>query len=88
MAQLHMFSPTFDPEEAAQRALECDAVLFTETFSEDLRALGEQLGVELREHRERGFVPRIEMSERELGLLRERLEPEYRMLEIVRSSLT
>ncbi len=39
LTQLHMFSERLDPAEAAERALACSAVCFTETFPEDLRAL-------------------------------------------------
>ncbi len=66
LTQLHMFSRRFDPGEAAENILECDEVLFTESFSEGLNRLGGRLGVDLEERHERRFGERIELSENEL----------------------
>ncbi len=40
LTQIHMFSPRLDPEEAADQALACSMVCFTETFPEDLEPPG------------------------------------------------
>ena len=85
--QLHMFSPRLDPREAAANALSCSMVCFTETFSADLERLGSRLGLELHPKREKGFVEKIELSPRELELLRARLRPEYEMIDRVRDEL-
>jgi hypothetical protein len=62
-------------------------VCFTETFSEDLERLGARLGLDLHQKREKSFVEKIELSQRELQLLRARLEPEYEMIDRVRAEL-
>jgi len=87
LTQLHMFSPRLDPAEAAERALSCAAVCFTETFAEDLARVAGELGLELAEKRERSFGEKVEPSEEERELLRERLAPEYAMIDRVREGL-
>lgn len=87
LTQLHMFSPSLDPREAADNALSCSMVCFTETFSADLERLGSRLGLDLQQKREKSFVEKTELSQRELQLLRARLEPEYEMIDRVRAEL-
>jgi hypothetical protein len=87
LTQLWMFSRAFDPDEAAERVLECDAVLFTETYSEDLEALGATLGLKLEEKHQRRFQFEVEVDAPDRNRLRERLLPEYEMLERVRAGL-
>jgi len=85
--QVHMFSARMDPAEAAENALACSATCFTETYPQDLRRVAAELGLDLREKRERGFGEKVEPSEREREMLHERLEPEYAMIERVREGL-
>jgi hypothetical protein len=87
LTQLHMFSERLDPGEAAERALACSAVCFTETFPEGLKALARELQLDLTEKRERRFGEKAILTEDELGLLRERLAPEFAMIERVREGL-
>ena len=87
LSQLQMFSRRMDPSEAAEKVLSCDSILFTESFSHDLHRLGEQLGLELEEFHERSFGDPLTPTKKELEPLRERLEPEYRMIEQVREAL-
>jgi hypothetical protein len=87
LTQLHMFSERLDPGEAAENALACSAVCFTETFREDLKALARELRLDLRERRERRFGEKAVLTDDELGLLRERLAPEYTMIDRVREGL-
>ncbi len=47
LAQLHMFSRTYDVAEATERVLSCSAVLFTETYAQDLARLADRLGLVL-----------------------------------------
>jgi hypothetical protein len=86
--QLHMFSARMDPSEAAEAALACSATCFTETYPEDLRRVAAELRLDLEEKRERGFGEKVEPSDREREMLRERLAPEYAMIERVREGLT
>lgn len=87
LTQLHMFSERLDPGEAAEKALACSAVCFTETFPEDLRALARELRLDLRERQERRFGEKATLTDEELGLLRERLAPEYAMIDRVQEGL-
>lgn len=87
LTQLQMFSERMDPAEAAENALACSAVCFTETFPEDLKALAGELQLDLEEKRERRFGEKAVLTEDELGLLRERLAPEYAMIDRVREGL-
>ncbi len=87
LTQLHMFSERLDPGEAAENALACSAVCFTETFPEDLKALARELRLDLREREERRFGEKAVLTDDELGMLRERLAPEYTMIDRVRESL-
>jgi len=87
LTQLQMFSERLDPTEAAERVLACSAVCFTETFPEDLRRLALVLGLELEQRRERSFGEPVSLTEAERDLLRERLAPEYAMVDRVRAGL-
>lgn len=87
LAQLHMFSASFDPGEAAANALACSATCFTETYPADLARIAAELRLDLAEMRERGFGEKVELGEAERELLRERLAPEYAMIERVREGL-
>ncbi len=87
LTQLHMFSARLDPAEAAENALACSATCFTETYGEDLRRVAAELQLDLGERRERSFGERVDLSDDERALLRERLAPEYVMIERVREGL-
>jgi hypothetical protein len=87
LTQLHMFSQRLDPSEAAENALACSATCFTETYGEDLRRVAAELRLDLSEKRERSFGEKVDLSDDERALLRERLAPEYAMIERVREGL-
>jgi hypothetical protein len=87
LTQLYMFSKRLDPKEAAANVLNFSEVCFTETFSADLARLGERLGLDLQEKRERSFGEKISLSDSERSVLRKRLKPEYEMVERVRDGL-
>jgi Sulfotransferase family len=87
LTQLHMFSESLDPAEAAENALACSATCFTETYGEDLRRVAADLQLDLGEKRERSFGAKVDLNEDERALLRERLAPEYAMIERVREGL-
>jgi hypothetical protein len=85
--QLYTFSRRMDPQEAANRILECSAVCFTETFLDDLERLAATLELDLELKHERRFGDKVELEQRQLDLLHERLTPEYEMIERVRQCL-
>lgn len=87
LTQLQMFSARLDPSEAAENALACSATCFTETYPEDLRRVAAELDLDLVEKRERSFGEKVELNDEEQALLRERLAPEYAMIERVREDL-
>jgi hypothetical protein len=87
LTQVFMFSKRMDPVEAADKALACTAVCFTETFSEDLKKIAMTLQLDLEEKQERRFGEEVSLTEEELDVLRERLAPEYAMIERIREGL-
>ncbi|HEX6688968.1 MAG TPA: sulfotransferase family 2 domain-containing protein [Solirubrobacterales bacterium] len=87
LTQVFMFSERMDPVEAAENALACSAVCFTETFSEDLKMLATTLELELEEKHERRHDEKVVLDEEELDHLREVLKPEYAMFERVREAM-
>jgi hypothetical protein len=87
LTQVHMFSARLDPAEAAEGALACSATCFTETYLEDLGRVAAELQLDLSEKRERSFGENVDLSEAERGLLRERLAPEYAMIDRVREGI-
>jgi hypothetical protein len=80
MSQLYMFSAGMDPGEAAERLAACDSVCFTESFADDIANLSRTLEVPLAERKDRRLGGPVDLSPDEEALLRQRLEPEYRML--------
>lgn len=79
--QLYMFSPRFDVSEAAERILECSAILMTETYERDLRNLASTLGLALKHRRERiTALMKAPVEEKQLDALRDRLAAEYELL--------
>lgn len=83
--QLWMFSPAGDVDEAVAGVARVDAVLFTETFAEDLAALASRLGVPLVARRERSFGADVALSAADVALARARLAAEIALVERVRA---
>jgi hypothetical protein len=85
--QLYMFSPRFDASEAAERILECSAIMMTETYDRDLRDLAATLGLELEYRRERiTALTKAPVEEKQMEALCNRLAMEYELLEKLRAS--
>jgi hypothetical protein len=84
---LYMFSPRFNVSEAAEKILQCSAIMMTETFERDLRDLASTLGLELEYRHERiTALTKAPVGEKQLDALRDRLGPEYELLETLRAS--
>ncbi len=80
--QLYMFSPRFDVSEAADRILECSAIMMTETYDRDLRNLASTLGLALEYRRERiTTLTKTPIEEKQIEALRDRIAIEYELLE-------
>jgi hypothetical protein len=85
--QLYMFSPRFDCSEAAERMLECSAIMMTETYERDLRNLASTLGIPLEYRRERiTTITKAPVEEKQVEALRDRLAAEYELLEKIGAS--
>jgi hypothetical protein len=83
--QLYMFSKTFDVNEAFGRIVSCSYYFFMEDFDEGVRQLNERLGLQL----QRAHIGRsrheVQVSPEERERLRERLSPEYELVERLRA---
>lgn len=80
--QLYMFSPRLNVSEAAEKILDCSAIMMTETFEPDLRNLASALGLPLEYRRERiTALTKAPVGEKQLESLRDRLAGEYDLLE-------
>jgi hypothetical protein len=85
--QLYMFSQRFNVAEAAERILECSAIMMTETYEQDLHNLASALGLPLEYRRERiTALTKAPVEEKDLRALRDRLAAEYELLEKLRTS--
>jgi Sulfotransferase family len=80
--QLYMYSRRFDVSEAADKILECSAIIMTETYERDLRNLASTLGLALEYRRERiTALTEAPAGKKQLDILRDRLAAEYELLE-------
>ena len=85
--QLYMFSKTYDGHEALETILQCNAVCFTETFSQDLSTLNERLSLSLQERRDRSFKLEVQIHPSEIEQAREMLNEECKLFQQVQSKL-
>jgi hypothetical protein len=81
LRQLYMFSPTFNVDQAVENINSLDSVMYTESFDQCLKKLGDRLGFSLASYRSKGGYDQVDVHQEELERLRELLEPEYTMLE-------
>jgi Sulfotransferase family len=80
--QLYMFSRRFDVSEAAERILECSAIMMTEKYDLDLRNLASNLSLTLEYRRERiTALAKAPVEEKQVEALRDRIAIEYELLE-------
>ena len=85
--QIYMFSPRFNISEAAERILECSAIMMTETYERDLHNLAATLGLPLEYRRERiTTLKKAPVEEKDLDTLRDRLAAEYELFEQLKAS--
>lgn len=87
LAQLFMFSRTMDPAAAVERALGCSKVMFTDAYESGLSSLGETLSLSLDSRRDRATKVVTTLSAPERDRLRQLLDPEYQMLDQLRTRL-
>lgn len=83
--QIYMFSPRYDPVEAARRIRGCSLYFFTEHYNDGVAALAHRLGLPLLPLVERVSVSNSRPTDAEVLRLREILDPEYQLLELLRA---
>ncbi|MEM0980246.1 MAG: sulfotransferase family 2 domain-containing protein [Cyanobacteria bacterium P01_H01_bin.58] len=88
MNQIYMFSNTYDINEATERIVQCSAVCFTKTFSQDLANLNQHLNLSLTAKRDRAFKQEVEFSASDLVLARNALVDEFQLIEQVKKQLS
>jgi hypothetical protein len=86
LVQLQMFSRNLDPEEAARKIRNCSMYFFTESYEEGLKALSDRLELPLEPRAERVSPPHADEDLYNTPRLRELLEPEYRLLQLLREN--
>lgn len=87
MAQLSMFSGNYDIFEAKERILACSMVGLTERFDRTLKHISERLELVLHIRNERRFAYPLSLSPGDLRRAREMLDPEFKLIEMVRPNL-
>lgn len=87
LRQLYMFSETFDVDEAVRRITGLDAVLFTETYPDDLAALARRLALPLELRRERSFGYTTTVAPDEVAAVLPMLADEFDLIERVLDGL-
>ena len=83
-AQLHMFSPSFDCDEAMVRIRSVSHLIFSEDFATGVAGLGRKLDLDLPALR-LFPTPPANVTADDLARLRQAMEPEYRFLQRVRA---
>lgn len=83
--QLYMFSTSFDVDEAFERIVDCSHWFLNERFDEGVRTLSAKLGIPLVGLHVRQSTIDPQITPAEMGELRQRLEPEYRLYDRLRS---
>jgi hypothetical protein len=82
--QLNLFSRAHDPHEAATRIRQLSAYFFTESYDLGVQALADRLHLPLTVRRDRVSAAESEPAPEQLTRLRQMLEPEYRLLDLLR----
>ena len=83
--QLYMFSARFDVKEAFENIKKVSHCFFTEHFREGVDELNARLGLKLEPVHIRKASYSTGIPEKSLSTLRERLEKEYELMELVKS---
>lgn len=84
--QLHMFSRALDVEEACRAALGLDCCIFNDDFNAGVDRINALTGLRLVPLHARKQPPIEDIPEQSIRDLRERLAPEYLLIEMLKSS--
>lgn len=79
--QLYKFSRNYDIAEATDNIMACSHFFFTENYKEGLESLSKKLSLPLKPIYFGKETLKFEPTKEEMYLLREKLEPEYRLFE-------
>jgi len=82
--QLYAFSSRFDPVEAAERIRGYSLYFFSEHYNEGVAALANRLGLPLAPRVDRVSVAETLPTGTQVARLREILDPEYKLLDLLR----
>lgn len=86
MNQLYMFSKNYDIKEAEAKIRTCSYYFFTENMKQGIADLSTKLNVELPLSHQKKYDISIQISEPQMINLKEKLAPEYRLLERLKKS--
>jgi len=81
MNQLYMFSKNYNVEEAEARIRACSYYFFTENMEQGIANLSARLNLELPLSHQKKYNISISISEPQMARLKEKLSPEYSLLE-------
>lgn len=84
--QLHMFSDRFDISEAADAINKCDSWFFTDNFENGIKKVNLKLQLELTPIHIRSSKTKLQLSEDQLSLLHNLLQPEYDLFTILKGT--
>jgi hypothetical protein len=85
--QIYMFSPKFDLGEAFENISKVTHVMFTEEFASGVEELNRKTGLKLETIHTRKTGYKAEIKDSSMARLREKLAPEYELLDKVKASL-
>ncbi|MCX6966051.1 MAG: sulfotransferase family 2 domain-containing protein [Verrucomicrobia bacterium] len=85
--QLWMFSPNYSVAEASDSIRTLDCVLFTENLVGGIKEISNKTGLPLKVRHDRKTSFPFQPTDSDLNHLRTLLEPEYELLEMIKSSL-
>jgi Sulfotransferase family len=86
LRQLYMFSSSFSVAEAAERILNCSCFLFVEEFARGVQGLSETLQLDLHPLHAKKSVIEPPITESELEYLRDKLQLEYTLYELLKAT--
>jgi hypothetical protein len=81
--QIYMFSESFDLQQAFDNISRCSFIMFTETLEADMKRLEGILNLDLPVFNEKKYDYKEIIPQQSLDKLREKLEPEYKFMEMV-----
>lgn len=82
--QIFMFSKNIEINEAFDKLCSLNHIVFTETLSQDMTDLGQKLNLDLSISNQKSYGHKENISESQKSKLIELLEPEYKLIEMLK----